>query len=91
MTATRFRAAKGARRRPLARRLAKRRQEVLAFEAWQRHAGDNHPGKERAGEKAESGEKAAPNSWAFGLPKYSRNGLVNSTFAGNTTCRAGAA
>jgi len=47
MPATRFRAAKCATRRPLARRLAKRRQEVLAFEAWQRHAGDNASGRQR--------------------------------------------
>jgi hypothetical protein len=48
MPAPRFRAAKSVTRRPLARRLAKRRQEVIAFEAWQRHAGDVAPDRPRA-------------------------------------------
>jgi len=34
--------------RRLERRLAKRRQEVIAFEAWQRHAGDAAAGRQRA-------------------------------------------
>jgi hypothetical protein len=48
MAAPRFRAPKGVARRPVARRLAKRRQEVVAFEAWQRHAGDSAPDRHRA-------------------------------------------
>jgi len=48
MPAPRFRAPKVATPRPLARRLAKRRQEVIAFEAWQRHASEIALDRQRA-------------------------------------------
>jgi hypothetical protein len=40
MPATRVRVSKPGTRRP-AQRFAKRRQQVIAFEAWQRHAADS--------------------------------------------------
>jgi hypothetical protein len=48
MPAPRVRASKSVARRQTSHRFVKRRQEVIAFEAWQRHAGDSLAERQRA-------------------------------------------